>query len=62
MLETGKIAFSAVQTDETLLGVVASVCSSLRTDGIKAMPRGFSGSKRVLKVANSRNRSRVCLF
>ena len=36
----------------------------LRTDGIKAMSRGFlsGGGKQVKKIANGRNRGRVCLF
>ena len=34
----------------------------LRTDGIKAASSGFSGGKQGLKSANTRNRSRVCLF
>ena len=34
----------------------------LRTDGIKAMSRGFSGGKRVINVSNTRNRGRVCFF
>ena len=29
---------------------------------IKAISRGISGSKQVLKVADTRNRGRVCLF
>ena len=34
----------------------------LRTHGIKAMSRGFSGGKQVLNFCNKRNRGRVCLF
>ena len=34
----------------------------LRTDGIKAMSRGFSGGKQVINSYNTRNCSRVCLF
>ena len=34
----------------------------LRTDGIKAMSRGFSGGKQVTNFSNTRNRGRVCLF
>ena len=33
-----------------------------RTDGIKAMSRGFSGGKEVINFSNTRNRGRVCLF
>ena len=32
----------------------------IRTDGIKAMSRGFSGGKQVIKSANARDRGRVC--
>ena len=46
------------------------LCMRLRTDGIKAMSRGFlsggggggGGGKQVKKIANGRNRGRVCLF
>ena len=34
----------------------------LRTDGIKAMSRGFPGGIQVINFSNTRNRSRVCLF
>ena len=34
----------------------------LRTDGIKAMSRGFSGEKQVIKSGNTRNRRQVSLF
>ena len=37
-------------------------CTRLRTDGVKAMSHGFSGSKQVVKAANARNRGRVCLL
>jgi len=37
-------------------------CTRLRTDGIKAMSRGFLGGKQVIKPANTRNRGRVCLI
>ena len=33
-----------------------------RTDGMKAIPRGFSGGKQVINFSNTRNRGRVCLF
>ena len=35
------------------------LCTRLRTDGIKAMSRGFSGGKQVKKSANTSNRGRV---
>ena len=36
------------------------LCTRLfRTDGIKAMSRGFSGGKQVIKSANTRDRDRV---
>ena len=34
----------------------------LRTDGIKAMSRDFSGGKHVINFSKTRNRGRVCLF
>ena len=39
-----------------------NLCTRLRTDGIKAMSRGFSGGKQVINFSNTRNRGRVCLF
>ena len=38
------------------------LCTRLRSDGIKAMSRGFSRGKQVINVPNTRNRSWVCLF
>ena len=38
------------------------LCTRLRTNGIKAMSRGFSGGKQVINFSNTRNRGRVCLF
>ena len=38
------------------------LCLRSRTDGIKAMSHGFSGGKQVIKSANTRNHSQVCLF
>ena len=38
------------------------LCTRFRTAGIKAMSRGFSGGKQVIKSADTRNRGRVCLF
>ena len=38
------------------------LCTRLRTYGIKAMSRGFSSGKQVIKSANTRNRGRFCLF
>ena len=38
------------------------ICTPLRSDGIKAMSRGFSGGKQAIKSANTRNRGCVCLF
>ena len=32
------------------------LCTRLRTDGIKAMSRGFSGGKQVINFSNARNR------
>ena len=32
------------------------LCMPLRTDGIKAMSRGFSGCRQVKKIAGGRNR------
>ena len=45
-----------------LLQDTRHLCTRLRTDGIKAVSRGFSGGKQVIKFANARNRGRVCLF
>ena len=33
-----------------------------RIDGIKAMSRGISGGKQVIKLANTSNYGRACLF
>ena len=38
------------------------LCLLSRTDGIKAMSHGFSGGKQVIKSANIRNHSQICLF
>ena len=38
------------------------LCTRSKIDGIKAMSRGISGGKQVIKFANTSNRGRVCLF
>ena len=38
------------------------LCTRSRIDGIKAMSRGISGGKQVIKFANTSNRGRVFLF
>ena len=38
------------------------LCTRLRTDGIKAVSRGFSGGKQVINFSNTTTRGRVCLF
>ena len=38
------------------------LCTRSKIDGIKAMSRGISGGKQVVKFANTSNRGRVCLF
>ena len=38
------------------------LCTRSRIYGIKAMSRGISGGKQVVKFANTSNRGRVCLF
>ena len=38
------------------------ICTCFRIDGIKAMSRGISGGKQKIKLANLRNRGRLCLF
>ena len=38
------------------------LCRRSWIDGIKAMSRGISGGKQVIKFANTGNRGRVCLF
>ena len=40
---------------------VRHLCSRSRIDGIKAMSRGISGGKQVIKFANTSNRGRVCI-
>ena len=45
-----------------LIHDIRYVCTRLRTAGIKAMLRNFSGGKRLIKFGNARNRRRVCLF
>ena len=37
------------------------LCTRFRIDDVKAMSRGISGSKQVLKFADASNRGRVCL-
>ena len=38
------------------------LCKRSKIDGIKAMSRGISKGKQVIKFANTSNRDRVCLF
>ena len=38
------------------------LCTRSRIEGIKAMSRGISEGKQVIKFANTSNRGRVCLF
>ena len=38
------------------------LCTRSKIDGIKAMSRGISGGKQVIKFTNTSNRGRVCLF
>ena len=38
------------------------LCACSMIDGIKAMSRGTSGGKQLIKFANRSNRGRVCLF
>ena len=38
------------------------LCTRSKIDGIKAMSRGISGGKQVIKFADTSNRGRVCLF
>ena len=38
------------------------LCTRSRIDGIKAMSRGTSRGKQVIKIANTSNHCRVCLF
>ena len=38
------------------------LCTRFRMDGIKAMSRGISGGKQVIKFANTSSNCRVCLF
>ena len=37
-------------------------CNRFKTDGIKAMSRGFLGDKQLIESANTRNRGLVGLF
>ena len=37
-------------------------CTRFRIDVVKAMSRGISGGKELIKFADTRNRGRVCLF
>ena len=45
-----------------LIHDVRHLCTRSRIDGIKAMSRGISGGKQVIKFANTSNRGRVCIF
>ena len=38
------------------------LCTRSKIDGIKAMSRGISRGKQVIKFTNTCNRGRVCLF
>ena len=59
----GGLVFSEFYVSYLAVIDTRHLCTRLRTDGIKkAMSRGFSGGKQVIKSANNRNRSRVCLF
>ena len=51
--------------DEKVIDLIQDprhLCTRLRVDGIKAMSRGISGGKQVIKIANTSNRGRVCLL
>ena len=44
-----------------LIHDTCNLCMCSKIDGIKAISRGISGGKQVVKFANTRNRDRVCL-
>ena len=48
--------FAMSQQGIDLIHDARHLCNRLRTDGIKAMSRGLSGSKQVKKIASGRNR------
>ena len=61
-LKTRKELVSKYGPQKDLIHDARHLCSRSRIDGIKAMSRGISGGKQVIKFANTSNRGRVCLF
>ena len=53
-LSTGSTVIELIQDTRHL-------CTRRRIHGIKAMSRGISGGKHVIKCLNTSNRGRVCL-
>ena len=54
-----KLYFSSMGK-QGLVHDIRHFCTRFRIDGIKAMSRGLSGGKQVMKFANTSNRGRVC--
>ena len=45
-----------------LIHNASHLCTRSRIDGIKAMSRGISGGKQLIKFANTSDHGQVCLF
>ena len=61
----GKSEYKSILNPPTTIDLIHdahNLCTRLRTDGIKAMSRGFSVGKQVINFSNTRNHGRVCLF
>ena len=56
------IEISLLQKPIDLIHDSRHLCSRIRIDEIKALSRGISGGKQVIKFANTSSKCRVCLF
>ena len=55
-------AVCAITRTVDLIHDTRHLCTRSKIDGIKAMSRGISGGKQVIKFVNTSNRGRVCLL
>ena len=61
LFANAKLYFSSYGK-QGLIHDIGHFCARFRIDGVKAMSRGLSGGKQVIKFANTSNRGRVFLF
>ena len=61
LFANAKLYFSSL-AKQGLIHDIGHFCARFRIDGVKAMSRGLSDGKQVIKFANTSNRGRVFLF